>query len=75
MWNPKCVYFLKKYIKYVTILKIASFIFPNMIKNKFIIYFYNVAKMVIIHRKITTFGYKKVVCLENCSIFQYYGYL
>jgi len=37
------------------------FIFPNMISYKLFIYLFDVAKMVIIHEKIATFGYKQVV--------------
>jgi hypothetical protein len=37
----------------------------NMTKKLFI-YFCNVVKMVIIHKKVTIFGYKQVVKLETC---------
>jgi hypothetical protein len=37
---------------------IACFYFPNMNKYKSFIYIYDVAKMVIIHKTIATFGYR-----------------
>jgi hypothetical protein len=40
---------------------IASFYFPRYDWVKFLIYFCDVFKMVIIHKKIITFGYKQVV--------------
>jgi hypothetical protein len=42
------------------------FIFPSMIRSKFIYLFYNVIKMVITHKKIATFGYKQLMYLETC---------
>jgi hypothetical protein len=36
------------------------FIFPNMIRYNLFIYFCDV-KMIIIHKKIATFGYRQVV--------------
>jgi hypothetical protein len=41
--------------------KIISFYFPNMIRYNLLIYFCDVAKMVIIHKKIATFGYRQIV--------------
>jgi hypothetical protein len=46
-----------------------------MIGYKVFIYFCDVVKIVIIHKKIATFGYRQIVWLETCLIFQYYGYL
>jgi len=48
-------------------LKNCKFLFcPLWLGINLFIYFYNVVKMVIIHNKITTFGYRQVVCLETC---------
>jgi len=41
--------------------ELQVFIFPNMIKYYLFIYFCNVAKMVIIHKKIAIFGYKQIM--------------
>jgi hypothetical protein len=42
--------------------KIAKFLFsPIWLGINLSIYFYNVVKMVIIHKKIATFGYRQVV--------------
>jgi len=40
--------------------ELQAFIFPYMIMHNFLIYFYNVVKMVIIHKKIITFSYRQV---------------
>jgi hypothetical protein len=37
------------------------FIFSNKIKYYLFIYIFDVVKMVIIHKKVTTFGYTRVV--------------
>jgi hypothetical protein len=50
------------YIKYVHFLKNYKFLFsPIWFGIILFIYFYNVVKMVIIHKNIATFGYKQVV--------------
>jgi hypothetical protein len=36
-------------------------IFPNMMRYKLFIYFCDVVKMAIIHKKVATFGYKQVM--------------
>ncbi len=52
------------------------FIFPNMIRYNYFVYFCDVAKMVIIHKKITTYGYRKILYLEKIKLsLKYYGYL
>ncbi len=50
------------------------FIFPNMIRCKFIYIFFDVVEIVIIHKKIATFGYRQVVLLKIClNLSIYYG--
>jgi len=41
--------------------ELQHFIFPNMIRCKLFIYFCDVVKMVIIHKKIAIFGYRQVM--------------
>jgi len=44
---------------YPTFLALNFFIFPHMIRYNLFILFFDVAKMVIIHMKFPTFGYKQ----------------
>ncbi len=46
--------------------RITSFSFPQYDWIQSFIYFCDIAKMVIIHKKITTFCYKQVVYLDTC---------
>jgi hypothetical protein len=41
--------------------RVTNFYFPNMIKYNVLLYFCNVAKMAIIYKKTTTFGYRQVM--------------
>jgi hypothetical protein len=65
IWIQKCIiknYLKINYIKYVYFLKNCKFLFsPIWLGINLFIYFYNVVKMVIIHKKIVTFGYRQVV--------------
>ncbi len=66
------IQFLKSFINLFSLHKICLFLvevffFPNLIKKKIFIYFSNVVKMIIIHKKIATFGYRSVVQLQTYS--------
>jgi hypothetical protein len=62
MWIKKCIYYVFKKIQFHKICllfeELQIFIFPNMSSMNLFIYFYDVLKMVIIHKKIATFGYR-----------------
>ncbi len=47
-------------------IELQVFIFPNMVRYNFLLYFCDVAKMAMIYKKIATFGYRQVMWLETC---------